>query len=77
MEPPKNATVEIAGPETFAFDDIARTLVTANEDARVVITNDSARYYGVDLNDDTLLPRNLARVGAARFADWLNRSMAS
>jgi uncharacterized protein YbjT (DUF2867 family) len=77
MESPKNATMEIGGPETFAFDDLARTLVTANEDARGVITDDKARYYGVELNDDTLLPRNLARVGPMRFADWLNQSMAS
>jgi uncharacterized protein YbjT (DUF2867 family) len=77
LDTPLNDTVELAGPEQFALDEIARMLITANEDQRQVITDDRARYYGVELNDDTLLPDNLAHVGAMRFADWLNRSMAS
>ncbi|KQV10900.1 LysR family transcriptional regulator [Rhizobium sp. Root1203] len=74
---PLNDTVELAGPEQFAFDEVARMLVAANEDPRRVITDDSARYYGVELNDDTLLPDNLAHVGPIRFVDWLNRYMDS
>ncbi|GAA3107911.1 SDR family oxidoreductase [Rhizobium viscosum] len=73
---PVNDTVEIAGPEQFALDEIARMLVAVNEDTREVITDETARYYGVELNDDTLLPRHPAHVGPVRFADWLNRSMA-
>jgi len=74
---PANDTVEIAGPEQFALDEIARMLVAANEDMRPVITDETARYYGVELNDDTLLPPHPAHVGPMRFEDWLNRSMAS
>jgi uncharacterized protein YbjT (DUF2867 family) len=77
LEPPANDTVEIAGPEQFALDEIARMLVAANEDMRPVITDETARYYGVELNDDTLLPPHPAHVGPMRFEDWLNRSMAS
>ncbi len=77
LQPPANDTVEIAGPEQFAFDEIARMLVAANEDMRPVITDETARYYGVELNDDTLLPPHPAHVGPMRFEDWLNRSMAS
>lgn len=77
LEPPMNDTVEIAGPEQFALDEIARMLVAANEDMRPVITDETARYYGVELNDDTLLPPHPAHVGPMRFEDWLNRSMAN
>ncbi len=77
LDPPMNDTVEIAGPEQFALDEIARMLVAANEDMRPVITDQTARYYGVELNDDTLLPFHPAHVGPVRFEDWLNRSMAS
>jgi uncharacterized protein YbjT (DUF2867 family) len=77
LEPPANDTVEIAGPEQFPLDEIARMLVAANEDMRPVITDETARYYGVELNDDTLLPLHLAHVGSIRFEDWLNQSMAS
>jgi hypothetical protein len=51
--------------------------LAANEDMRQVITDDSARYYGVELNDDTLLPLKGARVGSLPYVDWLCRSMAN
>ncbi|MGO4437618.1 SDR family oxidoreductase [Rhizobium sp. RAF56] len=76
LDTPLNDTVELAGPEKFAFDELARMFIAANEDPRQVITDDRARYYGVELNDDTLLPHNLAHVGPMRFVDWLNLSMA-
>ncbi len=50
--------------------------LAANDDIRQVTTDDRARYYGVELNDDTLLPLKGAQVGSLRYADWLSRSMA-
>ncbi len=76
VKAPKNDTVEIGGRDQFGLDEIARMHLTANEDTRQVITDDSARYYGVELNDDTLLPIKGARVGSLRYIDWLTRSMA-
>ncbi len=76
MGAPRNDTLEINGNAQFGLDEIARMHLAANEDSRQVITDDSARYYGVELNDDTLLPLKTARVGALRYEDWLNRSMA-
>ena len=74
---PRNDTVEIGGPEKFGLDEIARVHLAANEDTRPVMTDNGARYYGVELNDDTLLPLKSARVASQRYVDWLNRSMAS
>ena len=51
--------------------------LVANEDIRQVVTDDSARYYGVKLNDDTLLPLKGARVSSLRYVDWLSRSVAN
>lgn len=73
----RNGTVEISGPEQFGLDEIARIHLAANEDTRQVITDNSARYYGVELNDDTLLPLNDTHIGSMRYGDWLYRSMAS
>lgn len=72
----KNDTVEIGGQDRFGLDEIARMHLTANQDTRQVITDNSARYYGVELNDDTLLPLARARVGSMSYVDWLYRSMA-
>ncbi|MEK1887258.1 MAG: hypothetical protein AAAB35_06695 [Phyllobacterium sp.] len=70
-------TVEIGGREQYGFDEIARMHLAANEDMRQVVTDDRARYYGVELNDDTLLRLKGSRVGPMRYVDWLYRSMAN
>ncbi|MBA1347754.1 SDR family oxidoreductase [Rhizobium sp. WYCCWR 11146] len=70
----RNDTIEICGPEQFGLDEIARIHLTANEDTRQVMTDNSARYYGVELNDDTLLPRKGARTGSLRYGEWLSTS---
>ncbi|MGO4570133.1 SDR family oxidoreductase [Rhizobium sp. 2YAF20] len=77
MGTPRNDIVEIGGREQFGLDQIARMYLTANEDIRQVITDDSARYYGVELNDDTLLPIEGTRMGSLRYVDWLSQSLAN
>ncbi|SFJ33960.1 Uncharacterized conserved protein YbjT, contains NAD(P)-binding and DUF2867 domains [Phyllobacterium sp. CL33Tsu] len=77
MAAPRNDTVEIGGPERFGLDEIARVQLAADEDRREVIRDDRARYYGVELNDDTLLPLKGSRLGSLRYGDWLYRSMAN
>jgi uncharacterized protein YbjT (DUF2867 family) len=72
----RNDTVEIGGHDQFGLDEIARMHLAANQDTRQVTTDNSARYYGVELNDDTLLPLKGARVGSLSYVDWLYRSMA-
>jgi uncharacterized protein YbjT (DUF2867 family) len=72
-----NDTAEIGGHDQFGLDEIARMHLAANEDTRQVTTDKSARYYGVELNDDTLLPLAGARVGSLSYVDWLYRSMAN
>ncbi|ATU90549.1 SDR family oxidoreductase [Phyllobacterium zundukense] len=76
METAKNDTIEIGGPEQFGLDEIARVQLAANEDTRQVIRDSRARYYGVELNDDTLLPLKGSHVASRRYVDWLYHSMA-
>ena len=34
-----------------------------------------ARYFGAELNDQSLTPGDNPRIGPTRFEDWLSRSM--
>lgn len=72
-----NDTVEVAGTELFRLDDLARTLLTANEDPRPVITDNAARYFDVELAQRTLLPDPGAMSGKTRFEDWLYQMMST
>jgi uncharacterized protein YbjT (DUF2867 family) len=71
---PLNATIEIAGPEPIRMDEIARRFLSATRDPRKVATDDHALYFGTELNDQSLVPVDKARLGPTHFADWLSRS---
>lgn len=72
---PVNGTVEVAGPEQIRLDELVRRYLSANKDARQVITDVHARYYGLELNDQSLTPGDNPRIGPTRFEDWLSHSM--
>jgi uncharacterized protein YbjT (DUF2867 family) len=71
---PINGMVELAGPEPIRQDELVRQFLSATGDARKVITDARARYYGIELNDQSLVPGHNPRLGATHFADWLSHS---
>lgn len=73
---PMNGIVEVAGPETFPLDQLARTALAAIDDRRQVIADVHARYFGALLSDRTLLPADHPRLAPTGFGDWLNRTLA-
>jgi uncharacterized protein YbjT (DUF2867 family) len=75
--PPLNDTVEVAGPEPIPLDELAREVLTANEDTRVVVADTRARYFGAELTDQSLIPGPGAHLGETRFGDWLRQSITA
>jgi uncharacterized protein YbjT (DUF2867 family) len=71
---PLNGTVDLAGPESIRQDDLVRRFLKATGDARTVITDPEALYFGMALNDQSLTPGDNPRLGPTRFADWLRRN---
>jgi uncharacterized protein YbjT (DUF2867 family) len=74
VEEPLNGMVEIAGPEPIRMDELVRKYLTATHDTRTVIADPNARYYGVQVNDQSLTPGDNPRIGPTRFEEWLSRS---
>jgi uncharacterized protein YbjT (DUF2867 family) len=72
---PLNATVEVAGPEAIPLDELAREVLSAREDPRPIVADAHARYFGAELNDQSLTPGPNARLSANRFGDWLRQSI--
>jgi uncharacterized protein YbjT (DUF2867 family) len=70
---PVGGVVEVAGPEAFQLEEFIRTGLAAQSDPRTVVTNPQARYWGAELQEDTLLPGPDADIAETRFADWLAR----
>jgi uncharacterized protein YbjT (DUF2867 family) len=73
---PVNGIVDLAGPEQFRLDELARRVLRANKDERLVEADAQARYFGAELDEDSLIPRGKARIAPTRFEDWLSKSSA-
>jgi uncharacterized protein YbjT (DUF2867 family) len=73
---PLNGTIEIAGPEPIRMDEFARRYLSATRDPRKVTADVHARYFGAELNDQSLTPGDKARLAPTRFEEWLSRSTA-
>src|SRR5207248_7953225 len=71
---PLNGTFDLAGPEPIRQDDLVRQFLNATGDARTVITDPKALYYGIAVDDRSLTPGDAPRLGPTRFADWLAQS---
>src|SRR5256714_2985433 len=71
---PLNGTFDLAGPEPIRQDDLVRQFLNATGDARTVITDPKALYFGIAVNDQSLTPGDHPRLGPTRFADWLSRN---
>jgi uncharacterized protein YbjT (DUF2867 family)/quercetin dioxygenase-like cupin family protein len=68
---PLNGMVEIAGPEQLRQDDMIRQFLSATGDARKVVVDAHARYYGLEVDDQSLVPGQSPRLGSIHFAEWL------
>jgi uncharacterized protein YbjT (DUF2867 family) len=71
---PMNGLLEIAGPDQIRQDELVRQFLSATGDARNVVTDANAGYFGIAVNDQSLVPGANARLGSTRFKDWLSHS---
>jgi uncharacterized protein YbjT (DUF2867 family) len=72
LQAPLNGTIDLAGPEPIRMDELVRRFLSANGDSRQVTTDNKARYYGTEVNDQSLTPGANPRIGPTRFEDWLS-----
>ena len=73
---PVNVIIEIAGPDQLRQDELVRQFLSATGDSRKVNTDENTGYFGIKVNDQSLLPGDGARLGPTHYKDWLNRSTA-
>ena len=74
---PLNGTIEIAGPDSFALDELVRRALSARHDPRVVVADPHARYFGTELAERSLVAGPDAQLGTTRFDDWLVQSLTT
>ncbi|MGE2736595.1 SDR family oxidoreductase [Mycolicibacterium vaccae] len=73
---PVNGIVEVGGPEKFRLPELIRTALAARGDTREVVADPAAGYWGVDIDEDTLVPGDGATLFDTRFSDWVLETAA-
>ncbi len=68
-----NGLVEIAGPEREPLDRMVARFLAAAKDPRVVVTDPAATYFGVVLDETSLVPAGAARLAPTTFDTFLAR----
>ncbi|MGN7781854.1 SDR family oxidoreductase [Mycolicibacterium sp. 22603] len=68
---PADAIIEVCGPELVGLDELVSLQLRATGDDREVVTDRAAPYFGVVLDETTLVAGAEATVFRTRFADWL------
>src|SRR5881394_847750 len=53
---PVNGMIEVAGPDQFRQDELVRRFLNATGDSRKVVTDDNAGYFGIKVDDQSLVP---------------------
>ncbi|WP_320779739.1 SDR family oxidoreductase [Streptomyces sp. CRN 30] len=73
---PSKSTTEVAGPERFRFDEFIAEALRAWHDARTVVADPGARYFGSVPTERSLVPdEGRAHLAGTRFEDWLRRTV--
>jgi uncharacterized protein YbjT (DUF2867 family) len=73
---PRNAIVEIAGPERAPFNQFVARYLKAVGDPREVVSDPDARYFGGRVEELSLVPLGEAHLGHIGFDEWFRRSQA-
>jgi hypothetical protein len=72
LDAPVQGIVEIAGPERVRLDELVGRFLRTTKDSREVITDAQARYFGLVLNDQSLVPGDNPRIAPTAFDKWLS-----
>lgn len=68
---PTNDMIEIAGPDIFYMDELVARVLDYDKDPGTVIVDSDARYFGLKIDDTSLMPGAGARLGKTGFDWWL------
>ncbi len=74
---PWNGTVELGGPEQRPLAEFARLLLEHTGDARRVVEDTRAGFFGSPIDDTTLTVGDGAHLGRIHFADWLDQTVSA
>ena len=77
IKPAANATAEAGGPVRMPMAEFIRYYLTATEDSRQLIPDAHALYFGVELNETSLVTGANAILGKIKYEDWFSSQLVN
>jgi len=74
LNAPNNGMVEITGPERVRMSEMIERYLKATNDERHVVTEEDALYYGIKVNDESLVPGASDHLSPTSFDQWFKRT---
>jgi uncharacterized protein YbjT (DUF2867 family) len=72
-EAPRNDVHNFGGPEKMSFADLARAVFAAQGKDLPVVVDPKATYFGVPVQQNSLVTGDGAELGTTRLSEWLDR----
>lgn len=74
---PLNSTVEVGGPVRMPMSEFIGYYLDSTEDRRHLVADKHARYFGAELNDQSLVPGDNPRLGKIKYEDWFRAQLVN
>lgn len=74
LSSPRDGVVQLAGPGEMRIDAFVRQSLEAASDPRTVVVDPHARYFGIQVQERTLLPEGKCFHATTTFEHWLEAS---
>jgi uncharacterized protein YbjT (DUF2867 family) len=74
LNSPVNGIVEIAGPERVRLSDMVEKYLKSTHDGRPIVAKEDAPYFGMKLNDESLVPGANGRLTPTSFEAWMKQT---
>jgi hypothetical protein len=68
--------IEVAGPDRIRQDELVRQFLGATGDTRKVVIDSNKGYFGIQVNDQSLVPGDNPRLGPTHYEESLKRCTA-
>jgi uncharacterized protein YbjT (DUF2867 family) len=75
LDQPQNATREVGGPVRMPMSEFIRYYMTETDDSHQLVADDHARYFGVELDETSLVTGENARIGKIKYEEWLSKQL--
>ncbi|MCF0049303.1 SDR family oxidoreductase [Dyadobacter sp. LJ53] len=72
---PLNATVEVAGPESYPKSEFIKKYVAYAEPSKTVVETGKNEYFGIEVPQDSMVPGANANLGKVHFSEWLEKQV--